>query len=274
MLFSLFHRSQFNLASYFVTLLLFLFYLLRYWDPKKLFDEANKFYEQKNYEKAFSLLKELENSKDPRVYHLLGELYYYGDHVDENDEKAAYFYGRAANLDFAPSITRLGVMHEEGFFFEVNVELANEFYFRAHELNDDEATYFLAANIQFGAGIEQNIPRAISFYEEAVRRGNESAIIDLGYLYVNGEFITPDYEKAFNLFKTLENDGVPDALHNLALMYTNGYYVDVNIDKAFEYYERAHLQGWAPSTFEIGNYIIMVMLMMKLITKLQPTIIS
>ena len=60
-------------------------------------------------------------------------------------------------------------------------------------------------------------------------------------------------KKLSNLFKTLENDGVPDALHNLALMYTNGYYVDVNIDKAFEYYERAHLQGWAPSTFEIGN---------------------
>ena len=52
---------------------------------------------------------------NPRVVYSDSLLHYFGDYVDENDEKAAYFYGLAANLDFAPSITRLGVMHEEGF---------------------------------------------------------------------------------------------------------------------------------------------------------------
>ena len=149
MYFSICHKFMINLASYSVTLLLFLFLSPSLSISEELtFDKADKLYKQEDYEKAFSLLKELEKSKDPRVYHLLGELYYYGDHVDENDEEAAHFYGLAADLDFAPSITRLGVMHEEGYFYEVNVQLANEFYFRAHELNDDEATYFLAVNMQ------------------------------------------------------------------------------------------------------------------------------
>ena len=242
-----------------LTLLLFFLVFLFFkmtpcFSQETSFDKAESLFYNDEFEDAYVALTALESTNDARVFHLLGELHFYGLSVNQDYKIAADNYQKAAEEDYPQSITSLGLMHEEGNFFETNLEKANELYFRAHDLGDDWATYYLAVNYNYGAGIDQNIELAIKFYEEAIKNGNESAQIDLGFLYVSGDVMEPNFEKAYELFKPLADAGVMDSQHNIGLMYELGNYVEQSYQKAFEWYFLAHEQGYAPSTFNIGEF--------------------
>jgi len=216
------------------------------------FDKAQSLYEEEQYEETFLALNNLLDTNNPEVFNLLGNLYYFGNFVDQDYRAAKNYYQMATKLNFPPAFRNIGLMYENGFFFDSNVTEANKYYLLAHELGDDTATYYLAINYQYGIGVEKDIILAIKYYNHAIELGNESAIIDLAVLYNDDDFGYQNYKKAYELLEPLADQGVADAQYNLGQMYEYGHFFDQDYKTAFDFYYLAHSQDFIPATHAIG----------------------
>ena len=91
------------------------------------FDKAQSLYEEEQYEETFLALNNLLDTNNPEVFNLLGNLYYFGNFVDQDYRAAKNYYQMATKLNFPPAFRNIGLMYENGFFFDSNVTEANKY---------------------------------------------------------------------------------------------------------------------------------------------------
>ena len=89
----------------------------------------------------------------------LGFIYYLGDYVEEDIQKAIMYYGLVAKFNNSEALNKLGDIYFEG---------------------DD---------------VEENIPKAKKYYESAARLNNPKAINSLGDLYYSSEYVEENIQK-------------------------------------------------------------------------------
>nr|WP_267405621.1 tetratricopeptide repeat protein [Gilliamella sp. B3976] len=70
--------------------------------------------------------------------HNLGILYYEGDGVDVNKEKAIYWYTKAAEQGGRKAQNNLGVMYQQGEGVKKNIALAKKYFKQACSLGLEE----------------------------------------------------------------------------------------------------------------------------------------
>ncbi|WP_300554078.1 tetratricopeptide repeat protein [Maricaulis sp.] len=109
--------------------------------------------------------------------------------------EALDWYRRAAEQDFAPSVTSLGVLYLDG------------------------------------RGVEADPGRAFNLFRRAAEAGDGRAQNNLGLMYSRGTGVERDYEAAVVWFERAAAQGLPQALRNLSVLYENGFGVD--LDEAF-----------------------------------------
>lgn len=124
---------------------------------------------EQDSEKAYSILKKIENGGDARAANLLGKMYFYGDGIEEDR-------GRAAAL------------------FTTDIE-------------DPEAMVAISELKIDGVGYDQNIFDGIKILTRAANMGYPPAQRKLGEMYLNGDNIEYDRQRGIEwLTKAADSD--------------------------------------------------------------------
>lgn len=169
----------------------------------------------------------------------LGILYYYGQGVEQDVDKAQELFDAAIEQgDMGGYLGNAYIAYDKedytAAFENCNKVLeGTEQAFLAEAMESIGALYF------HGQGIEQDYAQALEWYRKAADLGETDAMINIGSMYLYGQGVEQDYTQALEWYEKAADLGYTDAMKSLAGMYTDGRGVEVDIDIAQEWYNKA-----------------------------------
>jgi serine/threonine protein kinase/TPR repeat protein len=170
--------------------------------------------------------------KDMRVmiteaaqFDILSAMMLLADNIRAQEPVTAFnWYSAAAEKDFAPALTQLGLMlSNKTVPGTPDLEKAAKCFQAAADKGDAAGNAALGDCYYLGQGVpERSIERAIHYYREAISHGDLRAMNRLGdvlYKDVGGE---DNCVEAFHLFTKASERGSLEALGNLGVLYLKG----------------------------------------------------
>lgn len=109
------------------------------------------------------------NAKDIQIK--AAEYHDAGDYLS-----AAYWYKKAADLNYPPSIEGLAFLYHNGYGVSKNIALAITLYRRGASLGDVHCMMDLAWLYYFGEDVPKDLYQAKKWFEMASRAGDKDAI--------------------------------------------------------------------------------------------------
>lgn len=175
-------------------------------------------------------LNELEKNHTGFNYYLLGRSYdLVENNVEQDYNKALYYYQKGFDLDYSLCIYSLGISYELGLgkVLEIDKEKAKKLLINAYpkiiELIDNPniteiervyAKFVIGAYYYFGLGkIEKNYNKAFEIIKECANKGHIAAIYDLGAnFYYNGNGTDINRELADYYLNIARKNGLKRAI--------------------------------------------------------------
>lgn len=148
------------------------------------FDDALALYQAGDFEAARSRLDPLAEQGDPRAELAIGRIYHLGQGVEQSDEKALYWFQRAADAGLANAQYYLGVMYATGSGTDVDHAAAARWLLAAAEQGDPRAQFGLGSLYLRSDDVDGD---GVPWIEKAARAGFADAQYVLGSLYAAGE---------------------------------------------------------------------------------------
>lgn len=152
-------------------------------------------------------LREAASLGDVSAQFVIATRYLNGEKVQQDYEKAAYWYGKAAAQGSAPAQYRLATMYERG------------------------------------RGVAKDLKAALGWYERSAGLGNVKSMHNAAVLSSNGEAGTPDYKRAYRWFSLAASHGLKDSQFNLAVLLERGLGTEPNKADAWFWYTVAAQQN-------------------------------
>ncbi len=207
-------------------------------------------YPEQDFEMARAYYEECGD--DPYAQLALGLLYYYGDGVEEDKERARELFQSVIEQGYVEGYFGTGCfLHDEGEY-----EAAMEDYIKASEGTEPIFTRTAMNNIGWaychGDGVEQDYALAMEWYEKAAALGDINAMLNIGTMYSEGNGVEQDYTLAMEWYEKAADIGDATAMNNIGTMYYNGDGVKQDYALAIEWYEKAADLGNISAMNNIG----------------------
>lgn len=188
-------------------------------------EKGCEYWEKKEYEQAVECFREGDKEGDAECTANLGMCYYWGNGVEADLHKAAFYNEKAAKAGIPM------------------------------------AMYDTGQNYIYGYGVSQNVEKALYWLEKAADAEYADAMVTLGGIYYVGEFVEKDMEKSFHYYMEAERLGLKISKLFLADFYANGEVVEKDLEKAkklyqeaYDYiYEQAALNNDTEAQFRLGS---------------------
>ncbi len=213
------------------------------------YEDALSAYEAGEYVRARRLLEPLARAGDARAQFKLGVLYSEGWGVEQNLDRAIYWYRRSAEAGLPKAQYNLAHVHltriMSGRYTEEDVEQALHWFEKAAATGMARATSALGGMYWGGFGVKEDPVRARSYFESAAAMGNARANFALGIIYMYGEGVARDDAMAADYFARAAEAGDTDGIYYLGMLYYEGRGVPKDDARAFELISRAA---------ELGNF--------------------
>jgi hypothetical protein len=159
-----------------------------------------------------SLMNAAEGGDMDAQYNL-GERYYNGDGVEEDDGKAFFWTSKAALMGQHRDAQKLlGDMYLSGHGVDEDITQAAYWYTMAGDQGDLESQYNLGSMYFDGNGVPESKKLAAFWWERAADQGDAEAQYRLGYLYMAGEGVEKNPTKAVSLVKSAASQGYEQAI--------------------------------------------------------------
>lgn len=169
-----------------------------------------------------SVIKQVEKQAmagSPEAQHDLAAIYIAGHAgVEQNYERAVYWFRKAAEKGVANARYNLGVLNHQGLGVKANLDEAIYWYKQAAEKNHAEAQYNLGIAYIEGIGVPYLPQKAADYFEQAANNGVIEAAYNLGLIYENGLLGTPKPDVALMWYKHAADQGSPEAQTALELL--------------------------------------------------------
>ena len=182
-----------------------------------------------------------------------GEKYYYGDGVEQDYDKAAEWYRKAAKRGYAEAQNSLGYCYQCGLGVEQDYDKAVEWYRKAAEQDFAPGQNSLGYCYQCGLGVEQDYDKAVEWYRKAAEQGLDDAQNNLGLCYDEGLGVEQDYTKAVEWYSKAAAQDFGAAQNNLGVSYCVGQGVEQDYDMAVELFLKAAIQDYAQAQINLGH---------------------
>ena len=157
---------------------------------QRLYIQAEKYYRGKNFAKAFEFYQRAAKKGEAEAAYSLGRMFKDGEGVAKNNEKALFWYRRAAVLGCERSVRCVKVCEEEGI---------KDLKAKALQ-GDADAQYALGQKFHDGDDVEQDYEEALKWYRMAAEDGHADAQYSLGVMYDLAEGVDKDYEEAMTWY--------------------------------------------------------------------------
>ena len=172
----------------------------------------------------------------------LGVLYYNGEGVQKDYNKAFELFKKASDLGYTTAHGWLADCYFYGQGTKINYEKALQFYLKVKPRGviEYQIGYIYARCLSTGS----DYPKAAEHFQKGVDFGNTNSMINLGILYYEGKGIQQDYYKAFELFKKASDLENKTAYAWLAECYYYGNGTKKDYQKALQLYLKGNLYGY------------------------------
>eukprot|EP00456_Euglypha_rotunda_P069773 TRINITY_DN6157_c0_g1_i8.p1 TRINITY_DN6157_c0_g1~~TRINITY_DN6157_c0_g1_i8.p1 ORF type:complete len:291 (+),score=36.19 TRINITY_DN6157_c0_g1_i8:387-1259(+) len=171
-----------------------------------------------------------------------------------DQEKATYFWQKAAETDWTGGATEYGVRLYEGTGCEANRELAKEWLAKGTRQRDGRAEFYLGRIYKDGAlsGAAGNADRekGVRYYQASAEKGYVDAQHELGDAYYYGYGAPKDFTKSYKWYRLAADNGNARSQYQAALMLSAGKGVSPNEDEAIRLLKASASQG---NTFAVGT---------------------
>ena len=131
--------------------------------------------------------------------------------VNQNFDKAAFWFREASDNGIANARYNLGVLYHQGLGKDRNLGRALYWYREAARLEHAEAQYNLGIAHIEGIGTDYDPKLAAAFFERAANNGIMEAAYNLGLIYENGLLGEAKPDEALLWYKIAADQGSPDA---------------------------------------------------------------
>ena len=213
--------------------------------------------------------------KDPAyAFYILGEMYYYGDYIQQDYYKAFRCYAKATELGNLYARKKLSFMYYYGEGVEKNYAKAVKLYIddckyeasplylifgppvtgenqhlkKAVEDNDVKEQIKIGKYF-YDKNRSQDYEKALEWYLKAAEQGDEDSEYMVRLLYSKLE----DYNNLLKWCKKGIEQNQVDAKFTMGWLFFNGYGVEKNILKAKEWYEKAAEDNDSFSQYRLGR---------------------
>lgn len=183
----------------------------------------------------------------------LGQMYQKGLGVRTNEKKAIIWYRLAADQGNADAQCNVGFFYEAGIGVAKDPAEAAKWYRLAAEQGNANAQNQLSCLYFSGRGVGQDYGEAAMWCRLAAEQGHASAQYNVGYLSEMGQGVTQDYVDAAKWYRLAAKQENADAQNRLGDMCRKGLFFSKNYHEAAEWYGLASDQGHATAQYNLGN---------------------
>ncbi|HPN84199.1 MAG TPA: tetratricopeptide repeat protein [Victivallales bacterium] len=206
--------------------------------------------------KAYPLLKEIENENSPLILRMLADCLYLGIGCDKDVLKAMKLLERASDLGDPEASAKLAHLFYNGKDTPKDVARAVELFKKAANKKEPMALYVLGNMFLTGENVKQDIKEARKCFEISAASGNPRAIFSLGVLAKEGIGETPDSLKAARLFLSAAKLGDARSQFNLGVIYKNSDGFPKDIPASVFWFRKAAEQGDERAQIEMVKFFL------------------
>jgi hypothetical protein len=150
--------------------------------------------------------------------HNLATMYFLGQGVDRDPQKAIEWLRKSADHGLAISAFQLGMCYQQGFGVKREEKKSIEWLRKAADLGEDRASTELGWAYANGVGVTRDYAEAVKWYRPGAERGDPAAAYGLGVRYMLGQGVGKDYTESAKWLKIAADKGHGDAQFNLAML--------------------------------------------------------
>lgn len=205
--------------------------------PEELCIEAEKCFQNGEYEIGIELFKASAERGCAEAQCNLGTAYFAGDGVTPDNAQAVKWLTLAAEQGYLAAQVKLGVWYY--YVTNENAE-AIKWYTLAAEQGDADSQFTLG-NIYKNNNTTQDIAEAKKWWSLAAEQGHADAQCVLGLSFLTDA--EPDYEEGVKWLTLAAEQEHAEAQYCLALCYLSGYGVAKDQVEADKWFARAKLNG-------------------------------
>lgn len=208
-----------------------------------LYFKVAKIYEEEGMvDEAISAYEEGSKNDDVRCDQRLGIIYYNGEGVPRDLEKAMKYIEKASAKDAPHAMYMLGIAYLRlNKFGEETTNISKKLLQEAYELKSAYAAEYLAflmLNDQ-KSWKEINENKLLEYINFAFENGIVGSLFQYGYIYEKGIVVEKDLEKSYYYYKSAADKGYVKAIVKIASWYKYGIFVAQDINEAIRLYDMA-----------------------------------
>lgn len=190
-------------------------------------------------------VKQEKEPENPEEQYQKASAFAYGDGVERDMEKAAFWWAKAAENGHVQAQYSLGsyYMKEAG-----KIPDAVRYLSMAAENGDALAAYQLGKLYQAGTDIEKSQAQATYYF----KKGADNGLADSQLAYANCLIADKNPAEAFNYSKKAAAQGNVKAEYQTAQMLAKGFGTEKDTKAALAFYEKSASKGYTPALCALG----------------------
>lgn len=218
-----------------------------------LYDEGSK----SSLDRAYCVLDIIVSWNHIPAKHLLGQMYFFGAHVEKDIKKFFELSKEAALANFIPAKNSLALAYFNGYGCNVDHAKGRRLLQECMDANYGVAYYNVGVGYAQGTfGYPKDTYKACEYFKEASYQYYKSASYNLGVMYLNGNGCTKNVQKGLEELAQAASLGHLNAQKKLADIYYFGKITKKNLERAYSYYLMAAQNGDAYSMYSVGYMIL------------------
>ena len=191
-------------------------------------------------QKGLTYLNEIASTNGEACYNI-GVVYELPLYGFSDIQKAIPYFEQGGKLGYIQNYIHLGYLYFTGDLVPKDNNKAIQYYSKA---DSDESALTSLIVIYKEIGEEKKAFKLTEKLVSNSKNSNPNIIVELGAMYYNGTGTKKDFKKAFDLFSQAAILEQPAAYYNLYLMFSNGCYVQKDDQKALEMLEKSYKYGY------------------------------
>ena len=211
------------------------------------------YYRLNEFDIAVDFARKAADKGNASAQYMLGQCYYYGEGVDEDDLKAVEWFEKASELGNSGAKVMLGQCYYNADGVDKDYDIAFRLFEEAANRGNDVAMYMLGECYYYGNGVDEDVSKAIECYKRSAEQGYPSAQYALGRAYYDGDGVEENDALAVEWFNKASEQGYARAHYMLGKCYYYGDGVERDYEKAAKLFAEGAESGNAPALFMLGN---------------------
>ena len=212
-----------------------------------------KYLNEEDQERAAAYLTRAADMGYAEAQYSLGLCHACGAGVSWDNAAAAKCYLEAANQNHPKAQFELGKCYAEGLGVQMDCGQAAEWYRKAAKQDYAEAQYSLGVCYERGIGVPKDPAQASDWYRKAAKQGHIQAQEALHRRYAEEQDLSVYWIEAVNRFRIEASQGNAGAQFSLGECYSKGRGVVKDLAQAADWYRKAAKQDYAAAQYRLGE---------------------